>query len=86
MVELKYVPISLQFFHVYPSFRMANYSGPGDLRPISLSNMMAKVIIIVIKNSMKGFLQGVVSENQSAFIVGRLISDNILINYEVMHH
>lgn len=45
-----------------------------------------KVITKVMANRMKEFLQGVVSENQSAFIPHRLIFDNILISYEVMHH
>lgn len=58
----------------------------GDVRPISLCNVLVKVITKVMVNCMKGFLQGVVSENQSAFIPGRLISDNILVSYEVMHH
>lgn len=58
----------------------------GDLRLISLCNVMAKVITKVMANRMKGFLQGIVSENQSAFISGRLISDNILVSYEVIHH
>ncbi|XP_074323088.1 uncharacterized protein LOC141660030 [Apium graveolens] len=34
---------------------------------------------------MKNLLDGIVSENQSAFIPGRLISDNIMVSYEVMH-
>ncbi|XP_074327612.1 uncharacterized protein LOC141665526 [Apium graveolens] len=58
----------------------------GDLRPISLCNVLVKVITKVMANRLKGLLQGVVSENQSAFIPGRLISDNILVSYEVMHH
>lgn len=37
-------------------------------------------------NRMKGFLKDIISESQSAIIPGRLISDNILISYEVMHY
>ncbi|KAL8088880.1 hypothetical protein AgCh_038591 [Apium graveolens] len=45
-----------------------------------------KVITKVLANRMKLFLNGVVSENQSAFIPGRLISDNIMVFYEIMHY
>lgn len=58
----------------------------GDLRPISLCNVLVKIITKVLANCMKEFLQSVVAENQSAFIPGRLISDNIMISYEVMHY
>ncbi|KAL8097722.1 hypothetical protein AgCh_030733 [Apium graveolens] len=35
---------------------------------------------------MKGMLAGVVTENQSAFIPGRLITSNIMISFEIMHY
>ncbi|KAL8122007.1 hypothetical protein AgCh_018659 [Apium graveolens] len=37
-------------------------------------------------NGMKGLLDTVVSTTQSAFIPDRLISDNIMISYEIMHY
>lgn len=58
----------------------------GDLRPISLCNVLIKIITKVLANRMKGLLDGVIAENQSAFIPGRLISDNIMVGYEMIHY
>lgn len=58
----------------------------GDLRPISLCNVLVKIVTKVMANRMKKLLKDVISENQSAFIPGRLISDNILVSYEAMHY
>lgn len=58
----------------------------GDLRPISLCNVLMKIITKVMANRMKELLKNIISENQSAFVPSRLISDNILLSYEVMHY
>uniref|UniRef100_A0A803PDH7 Reverse transcriptase n=1 Tax=Cannabis sativa TaxID=3483 RepID=A0A803PDH7_CANSA len=39
-----------------------------------------------IANRLKVVLNHIIFENQSAFIPGRLISDNIMIAFEVMHY
>lgn len=57
----------------------------ADLRPIALCNVVYKVVSKALANRLKHILNGVISESQSAFIPGRLISDNIMISYEVMH-
>ncbi|XP_060969989.1 uncharacterized protein LOC115713780 [Cannabis sativa] len=57
-----------------------------QLRPIALCNVSYKIITKVVVNRMKPFMDRVVSENQSAFIPGRLISDNVLISFEVLHY
>lgn len=58
----------------------------GDLRPIALCNVLMKIITKVMANRMKGLLDSVVADTQGAFIPGRLISDNIMISYEIMHY
>ncbi|KAL9673267.1 hypothetical protein QQ045_029521 [Rhodiola kirilowii] len=57
----------------------------NDFRPISLVNVAMKVITKAMENRLKGTLMSLISVSQSAFVPGRLISDNILLAYELMH-
>jgi len=56
-----------------------------DFRPISLCNVIYKLISKVLTNSLKTILPHIISGSQSAFILSKLISDNILATYETMH-
>ncbi|KAM0925791.1 hypothetical protein ACQ4PT_003954 [Festuca glaucescens] len=56
-----------------------------DYRPISLGNVIYKIISKYLVNIIRPHLHGLVSETQSTFIPGRLISDNALIAFECFH-
>ncbi|XP_019178278.1 PREDICTED: uncharacterized protein LOC109173495 [Ipomoea nil] len=57
----------------------------ADLRLFALSNVLYRIMAKMIANRLKPMLGDLISESQSVFIPGRLITDNILVAAEVGH-
>jgi len=56
-----------------------------EFRPIALYNVSYKIISKILVNRLKKHLSSVISDNQTAFIRGRMITDNNIIAHEVFH-
>lgn len=56
-----------------------------ELRPISLCNVVYRILAKVLSNRLQPLLHKLIGPWQSAFIKGRQISDNILIAHELLH-
>jgi hypothetical protein len=57
-----------------------------DFHPIGLCNVLYKVVSKCLVNRLMPLFGEVISKNQRAFVLGRMITDNALLAFECLHY
>lgn len=80
------MPLEMNETHICLIPKTKNPQKITEYRPISLCNVTYRILAKVLANRLKKVLPNVISESWSASVPDRLITDNVLVAFETMHH
>lgn len=66
--------------------KVKNLIRANQFRPINLRNVVSRLTSKVLANRLKRLFPQIISENQSAFMSNRLITNNVSVAFETIHH
>ncbi|XP_074299645.1 uncharacterized protein LOC141630789 [Silene latifolia] len=84
-LEGKGMPVGLNDTHLVLIPKVPSPETIYQFRPISLCNVVYKIICKTLANRIKKVLPHLISETQSGFVPGRQITDNIVVFQKVIH-
>lgn len=85
-LEIGKFPLNLNDANIVLIPKVENHLSMKDLRPISLCNVIYKIISKVLTNCMKLLLHKCISRKQSTFLEDHSILNNVLVAIETLHH
>ena len=85
VLNLGHILTKMNFTHILLITKKKDPQSMSDYRPISLSNVVSRVVSKVLANRVKCILPYIFSDAQSAFVPDRLITDNTTLDYEMLH-
>lgn len=80
------LPKKINHTHVRLIPKVTSPQKVSEYRPIALCSVYYKIIAKLLAKRLQPVLHTCISENQSAFVPQRAISDNVLITHEALHY
>ena len=81
-----FLPNSLNHTFITLILKTKNLEHVTEYRSISLCNVLYNIFSKILANRLKKVLPLIISNHQSAFLKGRLITDNILVAFKTLYY